>query len=63
MVVSDQNQQPDQECDRLEGAEPRAPVVWTSTEILRGEKEIQIVHRHETYRLRLTRNGKLILCK
>ena len=44
---------------------PRLPrgVVWTSEEILQGTKEIQIVHRSEIYRLRLTKNGKLILSK
>jgi len=53
-------------------SEPEAPapqpkskdlVVWSSEEILKGTKEIQIVHRSEIYRLRLTRNGKLILSK
>lgn len=38
-------------------------VVWSSEEILKGTKEIQIVHHSEIYRLRLTRNGKLILSK
>lgn len=38
-------------------------VIWKSEEILQGTKEIQIVHRSEIYRLRLTRNGKLILSK
>ena len=44
---------------------PRLPagVVWTSEEILKGTKEIQIVHRSEIYRLRLTKNDKLILSK
>ena len=38
-------------------------IVWNSEEILKGTKEIQILHRGEVYRLRLTRNGKLILSK
>ena len=34
-----------------------------SEEILRGWKELIIVHGTEEYRLRVTRNGKLILTK
>ena len=34
-----------------------------SADLLRGSREIQIVHGDEIYRLRLTRNGKLILTK
>ena len=45
--------------------QPRLPagVVWTSEEILKGTKEIQILHHSEIYRLRLTKNDKLILSK
>jgi hemin uptake protein HemP len=35
----------------------------TSAELLRGAREILIRHGEESYRLRLTRNGKLILHK
>jgi len=31
--------------------------------LFKGAKEIQIVHQGETYRLRITRNDKLILTK
>ena len=34
-----------------------------SSELLRGENEMLIRHGDETYRLKLTRNGKLILQK
>lgn len=34
-----------------------------SMDILQGAKEVLIRHGAETYRLRLTRNGKLILHK
>ena len=34
-----------------------------SCELLRGENELLIRHGDELYRLRLTRNGKLILQK
>lgn len=34
-----------------------------STELLKGSKEVLIKHGEEIYRLRLTRNGKLILHK
>ena len=59
--------------DRLEpdcaaGKEPRptpqdAPRTVCSDDLLRGEKEVWILHHGETYRLRCTRQGKLILCK
>ncbi|MBI2478950.1 MAG: hemin uptake protein HemP [Planctomycetia bacterium] len=43
---------------------PRSqPRVLQSEELLRGEKEVLIAHHGETYRLRETRNGKLILGK
>jgi len=35
----------------------------SSQELLGGAKEVLITHGDETYRLRLTRNGKLILHK
>lgn len=34
-----------------------------SEDLFRGLREILIVHAREVYRLRLTRNGKLILTK
>lgn len=37
--------------------------VWRSKELLGGSREVLITHDEETYRLRLTRNGKLILTK
>ena len=35
----------------------------TSLEILQGDSEVTISHNGEIYRLRVTRNGKLILQK
>ena len=35
----------------------------SATHLFQGRQEIQIVHHGETYRLRITRNGKLILTK
>lgn len=42
-----------------------APVEVTlrSSDLLQGQREVLIIHGNETYRLRLTRNGKLILHK
>lgn len=40
-----------------------ANLVWESDELFRGEKEIMITHGDKIYRLRKTRNGKLILQK
>lgn len=37
--------------------------VIRSEDLLKGSQELRIVHEGETYRLRLTRNGKLILHK
>lgn len=34
-----------------------------STELLRGQKAVEIVHNGSTYRLQATRLGKLILTK
>lgn len=44
---------------------PEKPIVRevTSEELLRGQAELQIRHGKELYRLKLTRNGKLILHK
>lgn len=39
-----------------------SPIV-KSEELLRGGQEIIITHQGETYRLRITRNNKLILTK
>lgn len=49
------------------GATPTAGegnvAVVRSDELLKGRREILISHCQEVYRLRLTRNGKLILTK
>ncbi|MEX0703878.1 MAG: hemin uptake protein HemP [Planctomycetales bacterium] len=44
-----------------EGAAP--PRTLDSANLLQGRREVLIQHGPETYRLRLTRNGKLILHK
>ena len=36
---------------------------WKSEEIFQGLQEVLILHRDETYRLRQTRQGKLLLQK
>ena len=36
---------------------------WRSEELFQAENEVLIVHGEQVYRLRRTRNGKLILCK
>jgi len=40
-----------------------APRVLRSDEILRGAREVTILHAGEAYRLRITSNDKLILTK
>jgi hemin uptake protein HemP len=41
----------------------REPVVLHSTALLGDSREVEIRHGAETYRLKLTRHGKLILTK
>lgn len=43
--------------------EAPAEVTLRSSDLLQGQREVLIIHGNETYRLRLTRNGKLILHK
>ena len=47
------------------GSDPKRnqPAVINSEELLGGSKELWIRHHDEVYRLRLTRNGRLILTK
>lgn len=44
-------------------ADPPAIPKWESTALLQGANEALIIHDGQTYRLRLTRLGKLILYK
>ncbi|MBL9125216.1 MAG: hemin uptake protein HemP [Planctomycetaceae bacterium] len=44
-------------------ARPPTPRVVRSEDLFRGARELLIAHGQETYRLRLTRSGKLILGK
>jgi hemin uptake protein HemP len=45
------------------GAADRAPRTISSAELFLGAREILIQHEEKTYRLQVTRNGKLILVK
>jgi hemin uptake protein HemP len=45
------------------GPVPRLPKVWMSEELFGDDAEVFISHEDQLYRLRRTRNGKLILCK
>jgi hemin uptake protein HemP len=49
-------------CVVPQAMEPRASV-YTSEELLQGQREAWIEHRGELYRLRLTSAGKLYLTK
>jgi hemin uptake protein HemP len=51
--------------ESLSPAGPARPLPrnLTSLEILKGDTEVTISHNGEIYRLRVTRNGKLILQK
>ena len=47
----------------LDPARCAAPATIDSASLLCGNREALIVHAGEVYRLRLTRNGKLLLTK
>lgn len=40
-----------------------SPIVMDVQAILAGRKEVRLLHRDEEYRLRVTKQGKLILTK
>ena len=61
-AMDQQDNPPQQENELVNTALPRQRVL-KSEDILRGDKEVLIVHHGEIYRLRETRNGKLILGK
>lgn len=44
-------------------AQPTSSTVYASEALFRGNREIAIRHQGEFYRLRITRQGKLILNK
>lgn len=64
--MSDQKDEPPQRYSRADAtpmslAVPRE--VWRSDQLIGSSKEIVILHDGEEYRLRITRNNKLILTK
>ena len=64
--MSRENESPSQHLlqNTAESESPSEEVrIWRSEELLCGRQEVLIVHGDETYRLRCTRNGKLILQK
>lgn len=47
-----------------DAAEPRSSLTrYLVSELMRGKREIILVHRGQDYRLRITEAGKLILSK
>jgi hemin uptake protein HemP len=42
---------------------PSTPILYLSTDLFRGRKEIFIAHAEDTYCLRITSNDKLLLTK
>lgn len=58
------------DANRVDGSRPQGerqpslhPRTVSSNDLLQGEREVLITHGMDVYRLRLTRNGKLILQK
>jgi hemin uptake protein HemP len=45
------------------GAPPTPPRVLDVAQLLAGRDEVRLLHRGQEYRLRITRQGKLILTK
>lgn len=60
--MSDQPNKPENAPTPAESPQERVPEI-TSAALLAGHREVLIRHGDEVYRLRLTRNGKLILQK
>jgi hemin uptake protein HemP len=56
---------PDADAGHASPSPPGAPplIELDSLQLLRGQREVQIRHGNETYRLRCTRNDRLILTK
>lgn len=52
----------DDKSPRNQAAEPRKPSVDVQS-LLQGQQEVALLHRGEAYRLRITKQGKLILTK
>lgn len=57
------SQEPPSTPEETPNTSQAAPREYDSTELLHGAKEVLIHHAGEVYRLRLTRNDKLILQK
>jgi len=49
--------------DVVDASGPSALRTINSADLLQGAREVLIQHDEKTYRLRVTRNGKLILVK
>jgi hemin uptake protein HemP len=63
-MTSDISSSPVQDPQRSHEPPASVPLVTLrSEELLRGGREILIQHASDVYRLRITRNGKLILTK
>ncbi len=63
MLMSPEQAQPAESPENQPQTPAIGPRTLRSDEILKGEDEVQIVHLDNVYRLRRTRNGKLILQK
>ncbi|HDZ21480.1 hypothetical protein LCGC14_0124680 [marine sediment metagenome] len=44
-------------------AERNGPVILNAEKLFGGAREVRLIYRSEEYRLRITRNSKLILTK
>jgi hemin uptake protein HemP len=49
--------------EKTSGGAPKGERAMSSTELFGGRREVLIDHEGQVYRLRITRNGKLIMNK
>ena len=62
-MTTDSSDENDDKVDPPGTPPATAPITIRSEELFQGQMEVLIAHGAATYRLRLTRNGKLILNK
>lgn len=54
---------PDEQANQLLAPGPQSSLRYTTSDLFKGQGEIQIEHKGAKYRLRITKSGGLILNK
>lgn len=60
-VTNDSN--PENSAEQVSARQDTEPREWSSQKLFGDRREVLITHGQDVYRLRITRNGKLILHK